>query len=380
MDFSVDGTLVGSDSSAPYSATWNTDGTVSNDGPIVSFTFDDGNASEYTDYYPILAAAGMPATAFVITDDIGSASDKLSLTQLKDLQSHGWEISSHTSDHWAGLSANPPAAEIEPSIAAAKTWLDNNGFPNSGFASPNSISSDAITSVVKRYHPYNRCSFGTETLPVVDPYALKTVVLDYANIADINAALDQVQADKGWVIFTDHGWEVPTQFAQIVSDIKARGMKVKTVRDVITAGSLGAGTHTVTATANDAACRAEPQFRERHNVHVVVDHNIGGREPLLYRRNDGVTIPSGHDRRRNQCACGKVDRTWDANTQTIQALRPEPVPFEHPLQQGAGTSQNPDRPVLDGCRLRMMSQEGAGEVRDGNIDARSTDIKTGDQR
>ena len=58
-------------------------------------------------------------------------------------------------------------------MAEGKAWLDANGFPNSGFASPNAWVNPTITSVVKKYHTYNRTAWGAQELPPTDLYQLK---------------------------------------------------------------------------------------------------------------------------------------------------------------------------------------------------------------
>ncbi len=119
----------------------------------------------------MLSAAGFPATTYLNTDDqVAGYGDKLNLTQLSDLHDRGWEISSHTSDHWNNLPANPTAADYELPVAKAKTWLDTNGFPGSGFAAPGGLTNPTVTSVVRKYHAYSRSGWGVQPMPVPDPY------------------------------------------------------------------------------------------------------------------------------------------------------------------------------------------------------------------
>jgi len=250
VEFRVNGRLVGSDSVAPFAASWiptSPDAT----GPVVSFTFDDGNRTQYTDYAPLLAAEGWPATVYVNTDDIATGvTTKVTLAELDELRDRGWEISSHTADHWAALPPSPTESDYEASIGRAKAWLDANGFPDSGFASANGLDNATVKPVVQRYHPYNRVSWGVETLPVADPYTLHVgYSFDYAtDVAGFRAVLDQAVAERSWVIMLGHGWTPPGDFfPAMIDEIKARGMRVATVRDVI------GGPYTIETTAYDRA-------------------------------------------------------------------------------------------------------------------------------
>lgn len=74
-------------------------------------TFDDGYADNVQNALPILERFGARATIFVITDDVGKCdvvwdeageklpADMLSWEDLRELQSHGWEIGSHGHKH-----------------------------------------------------------------------------------------------------------------------------------------------------------------------------------------------------------------------------------------------------------------------------------------
>lgn len=81
-------------------------------GPkLVALTFDDGYVDNFDLGFPVLVDAGVPATVYVVTGDIGKASvlwpeagDKvlsqlMTWDQLRHLEKNGWEIGSHAADH-----------------------------------------------------------------------------------------------------------------------------------------------------------------------------------------------------------------------------------------------------------------------------------------
>ena len=80
-------------------------------GPVrpIAFTFDDGYASVFENAFPILRAAGWPATMFPVTSGLGGRNtwdgdDATDLTivdadQVRQLQHAGWEIGGHTHTH-----------------------------------------------------------------------------------------------------------------------------------------------------------------------------------------------------------------------------------------------------------------------------------------
>ncbi len=64
----------------------------------VVLTFDDGYADTYTQAYPILGAAGMQGTVYVITDLVG-ARGYVTWDQLRELDRQGWSVQSHSITH-----------------------------------------------------------------------------------------------------------------------------------------------------------------------------------------------------------------------------------------------------------------------------------------
>lgn len=84
--------------------------------------FDDGTESIYTDAYPILAAAGFPATNYVVGDKIGTAG-YASAVQLAALDAAGWDIANHgkTHDLLVDMTLEEQIAEFSGGAAALDT-------------------------------------------------------------------------------------------------------------------------------------------------------------------------------------------------------------------------------------------------------------------
>jgi len=262
-------------------------------GPIVSFTFDDSNKEQYN-YFPALNAENYPGVVYAITGSVGN-SDKLSLSQLNQMKTAGWEISSHTTNHWPALKdANGDdrsytAEDYLPTISDAKDWLISKGFSNPGFAAPFTRTNEVLDPLVESYHPYNRkVSTVYNSLPVTDSYNLGAVGIDITStnppdpdpikqanneaarlqkMNNIETYLTNATEQKKWIIFADHGWMDDAHtadkveiFEEVIAKVKAKGIPVKTVLEVVTgekqsgSSSQEAINPTVTLTApSDAA-------------------------------------------------------------------------------------------------------------------------------
>lgn len=64
----------------------------------ISFTFDDGKLSTYSNVFPIFKDAGLRGNLAVITDSVGST-DQYTWDQLAEMAAAGWEVVSHSRTH-----------------------------------------------------------------------------------------------------------------------------------------------------------------------------------------------------------------------------------------------------------------------------------------
>ena len=65
----------------------------------ILITFDDGYEDNYTNAFPILKKYNIKATIFIITDYVDKGKQYLSSAQLKEMESNGIDIESHTYRH-----------------------------------------------------------------------------------------------------------------------------------------------------------------------------------------------------------------------------------------------------------------------------------------
>lgn len=100
----------------------------------VALTFDDGYDNTYTQAFPILRAAGLRATVYVITGLVGSPG-YLTWDQLRELAGQGWNVQSHSATH-PDLRALAPA-ELQRQLRESRTAIERElGRPVSHLAYP----------------------------------------------------------------------------------------------------------------------------------------------------------------------------------------------------------------------------------------------------
>jgi peptidoglycan/xylan/chitin deacetylase (PgdA/CDA1 family) len=93
-----------------------------NGAPAAVVTFDDGRACDYEIAYPMLLAAGLPATFFVNTATIDRPGH-LTWSQLKEMKRAGMSVQSHSHDH-TDL-ARLTATQLDDQLRRSKTAIED---------------------------------------------------------------------------------------------------------------------------------------------------------------------------------------------------------------------------------------------------------------
>jgi peptidoglycan/xylan/chitin deacetylase (PgdA/CDA1 family) len=115
--------------------------------PVI-ITFDDGDVDVFQNAYPIMKELGFTGVFYIVSNRVGVA-DFVSVDQLKELISVGWEIGSHSNSH-LDLVQNPSATGTE--ARGSKIKLQNLlGIPINTFAYPFGSMEPMIANSVASY-------------------------------------------------------------------------------------------------------------------------------------------------------------------------------------------------------------------------------------
>lgn len=208
---------------------------------MLSFVFDDGLVSQYTNARSILNTAGFKASFGIITKavrDISGDTAAMTWAQITQLKNDGHEISSHSRTHPDLSLLTSTQAQTE--IKGSYDDLVAKGLTPKTFVYPLGGVNATVEQLVKTTGYIGaRGSYWGMNSPVADKYALYDIRLDKTTtVAGAKALIDQAFADKRWLVFELHdilasGGDsyaiTPTTFQAIVTYAKQKGIKVVTL-------------------------------------------------------------------------------------------------------------------------------------------------------
>lgn len=214
-----------------------------NDFPIISFVDDDGNAKFLTKSKPIYDKHGVKCTVAVVTDFVLN-NNGLSLSDIKGLNSEGYEIVSHTNSHSQEIYkpgvATATDEEIELDIKKSFDYLKENGLETDTIVWAWGGFKDATryTKLAKKYFKYGiNATGGVMKAEILnDMYYSRYFINMNSNTLDkYKTLIDDCYANNGWLIFGTHSGsdsEFDSEFLdEIVNYVKSKKIQIMTVKE-----------------------------------------------------------------------------------------------------------------------------------------------------
>ena len=199
---------------------------------LLSFVTDDGRIEDYTIAAPIFNDEGVPFCLSVPTNEINT-NGKMTLEQLKELESQGHEIMSHSHDH-TNLTTMT-LAQAEQQLKDSKQWLLDNGFKGNNFTFPNGGYNHALQTIAKKYFRSSRLIDRGHNLFPIESQGLQSYWIstrqnsqdEYGNTINTfeyyKAAIDDAVANKTYLIISFHSLDifVTGNYQQLMKDVVA---------------------------------------------------------------------------------------------------------------------------------------------------------------
>lgn len=208
--------------------------------PMVSLAFDDSAGSGYSLAAPLLARHGFRATYYLITRSL-DAPDRVTFAQARELGAQGHEIASHTVSHPLLTSLSIPELRRELSRSQDRLVAEV-GVPDVlSFAAPWGQTDARVLEEIRKFYTSNRTASGYRNFRDADPFSLGAYALDGRSSASfVRMLVDRAVSERSWLILVFHllvegpsgsGTYDVAEFASLLDDLAARGVKVVTVSE-----------------------------------------------------------------------------------------------------------------------------------------------------
>jgi peptidoglycan/xylan/chitin deacetylase (PgdA/CDA1 family) len=222
-------------SANPEKLKWNGQG-------LVTLWFDDAWESQFSLAYPLLSELSLVG-ALAVPSKMINFPNYMSWYQVKSLQYHGWEITSHTRSH----SCNPDdysESFVKDELEGSLRDLTSQGLFVDNYVTPCGLNSALEIEYAKKNYLSLRTTIdGHNPLPIQDHYNLKVQAIERTTtIADVQKWLDEARQNGSWLILMFHQIDdIPENkfgstyqtFSDIIKQVKQSGLSVVTPSQVL---------------------------------------------------------------------------------------------------------------------------------------------------
>lgn len=225
---------------------------------LISFTFDDGVQTSYTQAAPALKKYGMTGVAYVSTGCIGMTkvpntcradtdTPYMTWAQVKALQNtYGWEIGSHSVSHpllassgaWANQPKKLTAAQLDRELKDSKAALAAQGIDATAFATPYGDYDATTLAAIAKYYTSQRGfrDDANNIWPNNDYLLYNMPVQAGVSVAAVKSRIDQAIANNQWIVLSMHDIKVkasstPTDYEYRTADLEAIAAYVRSKQD-----------------------------------------------------------------------------------------------------------------------------------------------------
>jgi peptidoglycan/xylan/chitin deacetylase (PgdA/CDA1 family) len=170
-----------------------------NPASMVTLTFDDGFASAYQYGLPIVDAAGMKSTQYIITGSLGLPG-YITREDVLAMNASGHEIGAHTKSHPSLPQLTP--GRLKDEVAGSLHDLEALGIHPTTFAYPYGDYNDNVVAAVKSagFTSARTCVGGYDSATSTTLLLKSKIVMAETTSKDINAWIDESQAKGTWLI------------------------------------------------------------------------------------------------------------------------------------------------------------------------------------
>jgi peptidoglycan/xylan/chitin deacetylase (PgdA/CDA1 family) len=178
---------------------------------MISFTFDDGWRSQYTNALPLLCKYHIPATFYLVSSYVEYGyPDYMLPDMVRQLADSGMEIGDHTVDHPHLPTLFP--GQVEYQLSNSKKYLEQ-FEPVIDFASPyGEVNNTDITLIKQIFQSHRSTDVGLNSADNFDAYDIMCITVDSQSgttLQDIKHWIDLAIKTRTWLVLAFHQVDGP---------------------------------------------------------------------------------------------------------------------------------------------------------------------------
>ena len=260
--------------------------------PAVVFTFDDADASLWTQAYAYMNDKNVRGTGYVVTDWV-DGTNKVTWAQLQEMESAGWTIGNHTKAH-TDLSLLT-LAEQEAALMDARTVLSDHGITNSDYvAYPyGNYNEDTMMAMENLGMRLGRTMVAANNVsPLQSPFEIsQREVIRWLPLSTVQTWVNTAVARQEILVLTFHdigtsptssGWYVD-RFRSLVDYLISQDIPIITMDDLyrLQSGDIGSPTECYTLTITHTGEGIDPVANPSNSDGCAVGTYLAGESITL---------------------------------------------------------------------------------------------------
>ncbi|AYV74332.1 hypothetical protein C2H98_23745 [Niallia circulans] len=210
------------------------------DGAILVIVDDDGGIGFIEKLKPVLDSKGVKCDIAVITDRVGNIvgnTQYMTLDQLKELKTQGYEITSHTKTHRQPNDLTK--SELDDEFGGSLNYLIANGLilPNEDKILTYPYGQNMsllVKEYAKKYYDYAIATDYINNKSVLDTYSIKRIQGDTTSLTDLKNTLDSNITNKTLMVILTHSYQDihdPVKIGDLIDYAKSLNVPILTMSE-----------------------------------------------------------------------------------------------------------------------------------------------------
>lgn len=206
-------------------------------GSIATFMTDDGQIADLTVVKPMADSYGIPVSIAIIPTSVGANPTFMNLNQIKQLQSEGWEVISHTYNHLELDQLTRP--QIEYQMSEANKYFKNNGLNVNSICYPVGKYNQDVLDICRKYYRSGLASHLNVNEMPINTYNVNRYLIDDYDLTTLKGVVDKMVTNTQWNIFYSHpqawteGAGQRVKMDALMAYVKGKSIPTKTVNEAL---------------------------------------------------------------------------------------------------------------------------------------------------